>query len=148
MNDAEPYIAAVADACQKAGLHVAEYGSDDIDPRDGIITIVLDPDADPDEDWREVRVLGWDEQRGWIIGALRSPAGSLVSICYIGGSALPDPADVAEDARKVIAGEFSTDELRRLIRPEHYRDQEDDDGFEEELAAYRAPSAPGGREKE
>ena len=145
-NDAEPYIAAVADACHDAGLIVAEYGSDDIDPRDGIITLVLHPDTDPDEDWRDVRVLGWDEQRGWIIGALRSSGGELISIYYIGGSALPDPADVAEDARKVIEGEFSTDELRRLMGPVQYREQEDEDGFEVELDAYRTAARAAGTE--
>jgi hypothetical protein len=42
-NDAEDYIAAVADACQAAGLYVADYWSDDIDPRDGAITLTLAP---------------------------------------------------------------------------------------------------------
>ena len=66
MNDAEPYIAAVADACHAAGLIVADYTSDNVDPRDGVITIVLRSDADPDEDYRDVRVLGWDEEKGWL----------------------------------------------------------------------------------
>jgi hypothetical protein len=136
-NDAEPYIAAVADACQAAGLIVAQYGSDDIDPRDGTIDIVLRPDADPDEDYRDVRTLGWNEERGWLIGQPKDPHGELTGILYIGASALPDPADVAEQARKVIAGELSGDEQRRLMDPVQWRSQDDEDDFESQLAAYR-----------
>lgn len=138
MNDAEPYIAAVAAACRAAGLIVADYGSDDIDPRDGVVDIVLRPGADPDEDYRYIRTLGWDEQRGWLIGRPRDPHGELTGILYICSGALPDPADVAEQARRVIAGELSADEKYRMMRPSGWRSQDDeDDGFEEQLAAYR-----------
>lgn len=139
-NDAEPYIEAVADACHAAGLHVAEYGSDDIDPRDGTVTIVLDPDADPDEDWEKVRVLGWNEERGWLLGQPKDIHGQLVNILYMGGEALPDPLEVAELARKLIGRELSAGERRELIDPGHYRSREDDDGFDEALAAYRFTS--------
>lgn len=140
MNDADSYIKAVADACRAAALYVVDWWSDDIDPRDGGIDLVIVPDADP-EDYGKSRTLGWNEERGWFIGRPKDPHGELTGIYYIGGSALAAPADVAEDARKVIAGEFSAEELRRLIRPVQYREQEDEDSFEVELDAYRREGA-------
>ncbi len=147
MNDADPYIAAVADACTAAGLIVADYCSDDIDPRDGVITIVTRPDADPDggEDWQHVRILGWDEERGWLYGRHKDPHGGLSGILYLCDGPLPDPADVAEAARRVMAGEVSGDERHAMMRQPHWRDRGDeDDGFEEQLAVYCSPSAPSG----
>lgn len=141
MNDAEPYIAAVADACQAAGLHVADYWTDDIDPRDGGINLVLSPDADPDEDWRQSRTLGWDEEKGWFYGEPKNHHGELHNLLFIGAGALPGPADVAEQARKIIAGEFSTPELMRLMQHIHWRDQDDDDDFESQVAAYATAAA-------
>lgn len=138
-NDAEPYIAAVADACQAAGLHVVDYQSDDIDPRDGLIELTLDPDADlDDDDWRKGRTLAWNEERGWLIARPKDPHGEMTGILYLGAGALPDPADIAEQVRKVIAGELSSDERRRLIDPVQWRSQDDDDDFESQLDAYRA----------
>jgi hypothetical protein len=137
MNDADPYIRAVADACRTAGLHVVEWWTDDIDPRDGGIDLVLVPDADPEEDWGKSRTLGWNEERGWLIGWPEDPHGGLAGILYLGDSALPDPADLAEHARRVIAGETSPDERYSMMRPRHWRDQDDEDGFEEQLAVYR-----------
>lgn len=137
MNDAEPYIAAVADACHAAGLIVADYTSDNVDPRDGVITIVLRSDADPDEDYRDVRVLGWDEEKGWLIGRPKDPYGEVTGILYMGTSALPAPADIAEQARRVIAGGLSGDEQYRMMQPSEWRSRDDEDEFEEQLAAYR-----------
>jgi hypothetical protein len=141
MNDADPYIKAVADACTAAGLHVAEWWTDDIDPRDGGIDLVLVPGASPEEDWGKSRTLGWNEERGWFIGRLKDPYGELVGgILYI-GEAASAPADVAEAARRVIAVETSRDERYAMMRPTHWRDQDDEDGFEEKLAAYRTPDS-------
>ena len=137
MNDAEPYIAAVADACQAAGLLVADYTSDDIDPRDGIINLVTRPDADPDEDWEDSYTLGWNEERGWLIGWPKDPHGELHNILYLGAGALPAPADVAEHARRIVAGELTADERYHLMDPGQWRSQDDDDDFESHLAAYR-----------
>src|SRR5579859_1143633 len=110
-NDAEAYIAAVADACQAAGLNVEDYGSDDIDPRDGGITLTVAPDGDPEgEDWRASRTLGWDEQKGWFIGEPRNRHGELINLLWFNGGALPAPAAVAEDARRVIAVEVEDGE--------------------------------------
>lgn len=146
-NDAEPYIAAVAEACAAAGLIVADYWSDDIDPRDGAIHLVTDADADAEEDWEKSRTLGWDEERGWMLGEPKNHHGELTNLLWLGTGALPAPADVAEQARKVINGELTREEYRALIDWTRWRDQEDDDGFEEELAAYRdAATAAGERD--
>jgi Family of unknown function (DUF6292) len=137
-NEAEPYIAAVADACAAAGLHVVDYQSDDIDPRDGVIELTLDPDADLDgDDWAKGRTLSWDEERGWLIGRPKDPHGELTGICYFGGEALPDPLEVAELARKLITGKLSRDERREIADPVRHRSRDDDDGFDDQLAAYR-----------
>lgn len=138
MNDADPYIKAVAGACEAAGLFVAEWWTDDIDPRDGGIELVLVPDADPVEDYGKVRFLGWTEERGWLIGRPKEPYGELAGILYFPLGPLPAPADIAEQARRLMAGEVSDDERRSMISPTHWRGQEDEDDFEEQLAAYRA----------
>lgn len=146
MNDAEPYIAAVADACQKAGLHVADYFTDDIDPRDGGIHLVLSPDADPDEDWRDTCGVYWDENRGWMYGEPKNSGGELHNLLWFGDGPLPAPADVAETARRIIAGEVPLDEKFRMMDHVRWRDHEDEDPeFENQLAAYRdATPATGG----
>ena len=136
MNDADPYIKAVADACTAAGLYVVEWWTDDIDPRDGGIDLVTTAGADP-EDWDKSRTLGWNEERGWLIGRPKGPHGELTGILYLCGSALPAPADVAEQARRVIAGEISRDEKYAMMQPAHWRDQDDEDDFEEQLDVYR-----------
>jgi hypothetical protein len=136
-NDAEAYIAAAADACTAAGLIVTEYWSDDIDPRDGAINLVTEADADAEEDWEKSRTLGWDEERGWMFGEPKSHHGELQNLLWLCAGALPTPADVAEQARRIIAGELTREEYRALMGWTRWRDQEDDDGFEAELAAYR-----------
>ncbi len=148
MNDADPYIKAVAGACTAAGLHVVDWWSDDIDPRDGGIDLVIVPDADP-EDYGKSRFLGWDEEHGWLIGWPKDPHGELAGILYFGGGPLPAPAEVAEGVRRIMAGEISADERYAMMRRPGWRSQDDeDDGFEEQLAAYRPPSAPSGAGKE
>jgi hypothetical protein len=149
VNDADPYIKAVAGACTAAGLHVVEWWTDDIDPRDGGIDLVLVPGASPEEDWGRSRTLGWNEERGWLIGRPKDPHGELTGILYLCANPLPGPADLAEQARRVLAGETSTDERYAMMRQPHWRDQDDDDGFEEELAAYRQVAAsPAAGDKE
>jgi hypothetical protein len=142
-NDAEDYIAAVADACAAAGLTVTDYWSDDIDPRDGAITLSKDPAAPPvedwpGEDWRDSYTLGWDEEKGWFYGEPKDNHGELHNLLFFGDGALPRPSEVAETARRIITGETGRDERYRMMQHTRWRDQEDDDGFEEQLAAYRA----------
>jgi hypothetical protein len=141
-NDAEDYIAAVADACNAAGLNVTDWGTDDIDPRDGSIDLTLNPDqdpgADPDDD------LGWDEEKGWFYGEPKDHHGELHNLLFFGGGALPEPSEVAETARRIVAGEVGRDERYRMMDHTRWRDQEDDDGFEEQLAAYRKDGASDG----
>jgi hypothetical protein len=140
-NDAEPYIAAVAEACTAAGLIVADYGTDDIDPRDGAIHLVTDADADAEEDWEASRTLGWDEERGWMFGEPKNSHGELHNLLWLGDGVLEVPAVIAELARRIIAGELPPEEYRALIGHVRWRGQEDDDDFEEELAAYRDAAA-------
>lgn len=135
-NDADPYIEAVADACRAAGLFVAEWWTDDIDPRDGGIDLVLVQGADP-EDYGKSRFLGWTEERGWLYGRPKDPHGELTGILYFPLGPLPEPAAIAEAARRLIAGEVSDDERRSMIQSTHWRDQEDEDDFEEQLNVYR-----------
>lgn len=135
-NDADPYIKAVADACHAAGLFVVEWWSDDIDPRDGGIDLVTVQGADP-EDYGKSRTLGWNEERGWLIGQPKGPHGDLTGILYFGDGPLPEPAAVAKGARRIIAGEIGSDERYAMMRQPRYRDREDDDGFEDQMAAYR-----------
>lgn len=143
-NDAEPYIAAVAEACAAAGLVVADYWTDDIDPRDGAIHLVTEADADADEDWEKSRTLGWDEERGWMYGEPKDSHGELTNLLWLGDGVLEVPAVIAELARRIIAGELSRDEYRALIGHVRWRNQEDDDAFDEELAAYRDAAAADG----
>lgn len=148
MNDADSYIEAVADACRAAGLFVSDWWTDDIDPRDGGIDLVLVPDADPEEDYGKARFLGWDEQKGWFYGRPKDPHGELTGILYFPLGPLPAPAEIAEAARRLMAGEVSGDERRSMIRRVHWRDQDADDGFNEQLAAYRNKTAPTARGRE
>ena len=143
-NDAEPYIAAVADACQKAGLSVIDYFTDDIDPRDGGIHLLTRPDADPD-DWEGTCGIYWDEIRGWMYGEPKDPHGELCNLLWFGHGPLPAPADVAETARRIIVGEVPQDELYRMMDHVRWRDHEEEDPeFEAELAAYRDAAEAGG----
>lgn len=142
-NDAEPYIKAVADGCHAAGLFVVDWWSDDIDPRDGGIDLVVVPDADP-EDLGKSRTLGWNEEDGWLIGQPKGPHGDLTGILYLCDGPLPVPADVAEAARRVMAGDVGSDERYAMMRRPGWRSREDeDDGFEERLDVYR-DAATGG----
>ena len=136
-NDAEPYISAVADACQAAGLHVIDFWTDDIDPRDGGITISVLPEGDPDgEDWKASRTLGWNEQDGWFYGEPRCEHGELHNLLWLGLGALPGPAEVAEAARKLIVAGIPAGDRRRMMDRTRYRETGDEDGFDAELAAY------------
>lgn len=63
-NDAEGYIAAVADACQAVGLYVQGYDASGTEIRGGSIDLLLKPDPAPHEELDVLRVLGWDEEHG------------------------------------------------------------------------------------
>lgn len=136
-NDAEAYIAAVAEACTDAGLIVADYWTDDIDPRDGGITLVTKPEADAEEDWELSRTLGWDEERGWMYGEPKDHHGELHNLLWLGDGPLAEPAQIAEQAKSIITGTLSREDKGLMMEHVRWRDQEDDDGFDERLAAYR-----------
>lgn len=143
-NDAEPYIAAVADACQAAGLHVLEFWSDDIDPRDGAISLSKVPEGDPDgEDWRQGYTLGWDERRGWMYGEPKDAHGELCNLLWLCDGPLPEPGEVAGVARRIISGELTSRERHLMMDHVTWRDHEEEDPeFDAELAAYATPEAP------
>ena len=105
-NDAEPYIAAVADACQAAGLLVQGYDASGTRIRGGSIDLLLKPDPTPAEELEALRVLGWDEEHGWFTGR---PAGSrdeLTGLRFYGSDVLMAPGRVAAVTRGVLGGDF------------------------------------------
>jgi hypothetical protein len=55
----EPYMRAVAEALEAAGVKVLDWYADPNDPRDGAIQVASDA---ADEVW-----LGWQEERGWTL---------------------------------------------------------------------------------
>jgi hypothetical protein len=129
----EPYFKAVVIALDGAGLTVADWFADANDPRDGCITLA-ERDKDGDE-----RCISWDEEKGWFYGT--SPEGGrgeIQGIWWICDDVLPDPADVVEAVRQCVAGDYS----KASLDHGYYRDidDEDDDGFEEQLLAYAGDS--------
>ncbi len=122
----EPYMGAVADALEAAGLEVKEWFADANDPRDGCITL-----AEGDEDGDE-RNVAWHEEKGWFYG-ISDERGEINTMRWICDDVLPDPADVVSAVRRCVAGDYS----QASIEHGYYRDFEDeDDGFEERLRAY------------
>jgi hypothetical protein len=124
----EPYMGAVVDALEAAGLEVKDWFADANDPRDGCIAL-----AEGDEDGAEY-CIAWDEEKGWFYGT--SPEGGhgeIQGIWWICDDVLPDPSDVVAAVRKCMAGDYS----EATLDHGYYRDFEDeDDGFEERLRAY------------
>jgi hypothetical protein len=122
----EPYMGAVVDALEAAGLDVKEWFADANDPRDGCITL-LQRDEDGDE-----RNVAWHEEKGWFYG-ISDERGEINTIWWICDDVLPDPSDVVSAVQRCVAGDYS----QASIDHGYYRDFEDeDDGFEERLRAY------------
>ncbi|MEU4578978.1 DUF6292 family protein [Nonomuraea sp. NPDC023979] len=125
----EPYMEAVADAFDAAGLAVEDWHADANDPRDGCISLA-ERDADGDQ-----RHVAWHEEQGWFYGTSAEDGhGEIRNIWWICDDVLPEPADVVAAARRCIAGDHS----QATIFHGYYRhfDDESDDGFEERLLAY------------
>lgn len=132
----EPYMGAVVDALEAAGLEVKECFADANDPRDGCITLV-----GADEDGHE-RHVAWDEEKGWFYG-ISDERGEIRTIWWICDDVLPDPDEVVSAVQRCAAGDYSQASLYHG----YYRDFEDEnDGFEERLRAYAedAPEATDG----
>lgn len=144
-NDAEGYIAAVADACQQAGLYVVDYWTDDIEPRDGVVHLSVKAESGEDEeDWGNSRTLGWDEEKGWMFGEPKDHHGELANLLWFCHEPLPEPAEVAAEAKRIMGG-LSAAEVRALLDQPRYRScYEDDPEFEAALAAYATPEAANG----
>lgn len=122
----EPYMRAVVIALDAAGLTVGDWFADANDPRDGCITL-----AERDEDGDE-RSVCWHEEKGWFYG-FGAENSQIDVIWWICDDVLPDPAEVVEAVRLCVAGDYS----KASLDHGYYRDFEDeDDGFEELLAAY------------
>ncbi|MFB4294822.1 DUF6292 family protein [Nonomuraea sp. ATR24] len=127
----EPYLKAVADAFNAAGLTVGDWFADANDPRDGCITLA-EREADGDQ-----RHVAWHEEQGWFYGtSAEDDGGGIRSIWWICDDLLPSPAEVVAAVQLCIAGDHS----QATLNHGYYRDAEDDDGFEERLLAYAGSS--------
>ena len=119
----EPYIQAVADALDAAGITVAEWRDVTDEYLDAYITLA---ESDGDGD---LRMLGWDEEHGWSFHV--GPRGEAL-IWWICADVLPEPGEVVEAIRRCVAGDFPP------VTPSgaHYRSFTDEDDFSSRLAAY------------
>jgi Family of unknown function (DUF6292) len=147
-----PYIDAVLNELEKAGLRSVDSFADWNDPRGGSIGIA--PDCCGQEFSRYAEVwLGWTEETGWaVVPHTDEASAACVEYAWIG--VLPEPGEVAGWARQVLLGgsDESPGELKRQpsprwLTPRYYRyyDEDDGDGFEEQLAAYAThPRTPRG----
>ncbi|MFE6686577.1 DUF6292 family protein [Streptomyces sp. NPDC057743] len=131
----EPYIKAIADALNAAGLTVADWGGDDNDPRDAYIEFDRTVTAPVYGEETEVNLL-WNEERGWMAGwgdADSVPQNGLDWVVDLFVGVLPTPDEMVAEARTVIT---------RIPSPQggpygRYRDSStDDDDFETQLAQY------------
>ncbi|KIZ13706.1 DUF6292 family protein [Streptomyces natalensis] len=130
----EPYIQAVADALDAAGLTVADWGGSDDDPRDAYIEFDRAITAPAYGIETEVSLL-WTEERGWMVGwgdKDSVPQNGLDWVIDLSTGVLPTPDEMAAEARTVVA---------KIPGPQggpygRYRDSCDDDNFESQLAQY------------
>jgi hypothetical protein len=139
-----PYIDAVLDALEKAGLRAVDSFADRNDPRDGNIGIAPDCCGQEFSGYGEVW-LGWTEESGWAVVPY-TDAGSAAFVEYAWIGVLPEPGEVAGWARQVLLGgsDESPGELERQSRrpspprptPWDRSFEDEGDGFEERLAAY------------
>lgn len=129
MSPHEAYIAAVADAFHDAGTPVVDYNADDLDPLAGAIQLTGAPDSD--EPGPEVW-LGWTEESGWYRGVDRDGRSGLSAIRWAGLGVTPEPADVVAWAHEKPTTQAVYEQMRRT----HYRNADDQDDLEQQLAAY------------
>lgn len=138
MADHDYYIKAAAEALEAADIAVVDWNADLNDPRDGWIELGRDVTAAQYGAGNEVSLL-WTEERGWSIGWGREGTSRLDWIHHLGTGVLPTPDDmvgVAKAAIKECPGHLDNGSVYRSF-------EDQDDGFEERLAAY-APKDPTG----
>ncbi|WP_411126257.1 DUF6292 family protein [Streptomyces sp. x-19] len=129
-----PYIEAIAAALDAAGLTVVDWNAEDNDPRDAYIEFAREVTAPAYGDDTEVSLL-WREDRGWMVGwgdADSVPQNGLDWVVDLFCGVLPTPDEMAAEARTVVA---------KIPGPQggpygRYRDVEDEDGFDAQLAIY------------
>ncbi|MFF4949759.1 DUF6292 family protein [Streptomyces chattanoogensis] len=129
-----PYINAVADALDAAGLTVADWNADDNDPRDAYIEFDRAITAPAYGAETEVSLL-WTEEKGWMVGwgdEDSVPQNGLDWVIDLFTGVLPTPDEMVAEAREVVT---------KIPRPQggpygRYRDSGDDDDFEPQLAQY------------
>ncbi|PJN37959.1 hypothetical protein CG747_26075 [Streptomyces sp. CB02959] len=129
-----PYIEAVAEALDAAGLTVADCNADDNDPRDAYIEFDRAITTPAYGDDTEVNLL-WREDRGWMVGWGDADSVSQSGLDWIVDlfcGVLPTPDEMVAEARTVVA---------KIPGPQggpygRYRDSGDDDGLDAQLATY------------
>lgn len=131
-SDAEPYIAAVADALHAAGLLVQGYDASGTRVRGGSVDLLLKADPAPAEELDVLRVLGWDEEAGWFWNVPDGSPDVFTGVRFFGGRVLPGPAEVAVIAARLVSGDVAgTSPLMS-----RFRHAGADDDFGLQLAAY------------
>lgn len=127
-----PYIEAIANALDAAGLTVADWNADDNDPRDAYIEFARQITAPAYDEDTEVNLL-WREDRGWMVGWGNADShNGLDWVVDLFCGVLPTPEEMVTEARTVVA---------KIPRPQgtpygRYRDTGDDDGLDTQLATY------------
>ena len=125
-----PYITAVADALFDTGIPIVDSHANPDDPRDGAIHLAH-LGADHDYDDGPQHWIAWTEESGWFFGIDHDGGSGLSALRWASIGVLPEPARVVEWLHRLsLPVEFA--EMRRP----HYRDLDDDDTFDDELAAY------------
>lgn len=120
-----PYLDAVADALEAAGLNAGRAEDSSDEWRSGFINIATGPDGDPDDDSDDHFVLCWDWRHGWLRQPRRDPVDRVLH-----GPGSAGPAEVASAASARLAGNsggWSMDQPRWNHDP--------DDDYEEDFAA-------------
>jgi Family of unknown function (DUF6292) len=131
----EPYIDAVAGAVQAAGVELADWGAEANDPRDGYLEpappVGPGPEDEPGGLW-----IAWNEERGWFYGETKGDGGELAYVSYFGGSVLPAPETVAGLVALLVTGDGLPNEAPSIGRWQYRSFDDEDDGFETDLASY------------
>ena len=124
-----PYLDAVADALEAAGLNAGRPEDSSDEWRSGFINIATGPDGDPDDDSEDHFVLCWDWRHGWFSGW--DSQDGIRWIEYYTGPVTAGPAEVASAAGARLAGNR---EDWSMDQPGWNHDP-DDGGYEEDFAA-------------
>ncbi|WP_431774299.1 DUF6292 family protein [Streptomyces cucumeris] len=130
----EPYITAVADAVDRAGMSVVEWSAEEGDPRAGWIEFALKTTVRAYG--RDEVALLWNEEQGWSVGwGDANGRGRLERTVRMYSGVMPTVDEMVAAAREIVT---------ELPGPDHgfpasrYRECGDEDGFDGQLAAYRA----------